>query len=244
MATVLRHFVFKHPLFKKQKTAFGIVFTESVYFLWWEFLRRHEGYRKTCESGGIGKFSDLYRDFGDVFSVDFKKWWSENDRGAHLFAEPPIPLTVTVVTPEEVAELPPEAAQGLLLVAVPLRLSKNDIKKRINKILKAKHHRTRGQRLFKDSRALYPVDSSVNIHAMKLILATYDLRMANPNMTLWQIGHELKLGTVLTAQELAAGNQRQNRDKKNRLAAAASRKLKQAKKVIDGVGRGKFPVLT
>lgn len=244
MATVLRHFVFKHPLFKKEKTAFGTVYTNSVYFLWWEFLRRNEGYRKTCETGGKGKFSDLYSDFGDVISVDFKRWWLEDDRGARLFAEPAIPMTVTTLTVQEVSELSPEAENaGLILIAVPLRLSKSTIKKKVNNILKLKHKRKRGQRLFQDSQALYPVRSSVNIHAMKLILATYDLRMANPKMPLWRIGHELRLGTVLTAQELAAEGRKQNIDKKNRLAAAASRKLKQAKMVIEGVGKGYFPAL-
>lgn len=244
MATVLRHFVFKHPLFKKEKTAFGIKWQDSVYYIWWEFLRRHEGYRKTCEAGGRGKFSDLYSDFGDVSSADFKKWWSEGDRGARLFAEPAIPMTVTTLTAQEAASLPPESeAAGLLLIAVPLRLSKSEIKKRVNKILKAKHKRKRGQRLFQDSQALYPVRSSVNIHAMKSILATYDLRQNNPKMPLWRIGHELKLGTTLTTQELAAEGRKQNIDKKNRLAAAASRKLKQAKFLIVGVGRGQYPVL-
>jgi hypothetical protein len=154
-------------------------------------------------------------------------------------------MTVTTLTVQEASELPPEAENaGLILIAVPLRLSKSSIKKKINSILKLKHKRKRGQRLYQDSQALYPVRSSVNIHAMKSILATYDLKMRNPEMPLWRIGHELKLGTILTAQELAAEGRKQNTDKKNRLASAASRKLNQAKKVIDGVGRGKFPVLT
>jgi hypothetical protein len=244
MAQVVRHFVFKHPLFKKEKTAFGVRWQDSVYYLWWEFLRRHEGYRKTCEVGGKGQFAGLYKDFGNVFAGDFKTWWSTGDRGAGLFAEPAIPMTVTALTVEEAAALPSDASEaGLLLIAVPLRLSKSEIKKKINSLLMKKHDRKRGERLFEDSRALYPVASSVNIHATKLILATYDMRMNNPSMPLWRIGHELKLGTTLTAQELASDGRKQNIDKKNRLAAAASRKLKQAKLVIEGVGKGQFPVL-
>ena len=68
----------------------------SIYYFWWEFLRRHEGYRDCCERGGAGKYKNLYSDFGDVHAYDTKdfwKWWSEKieanlTRGQYLFAEP------------------------------------------------------------------------------------------------------------------------------------------------------------
>src|ERR1700676_4105430 len=89
-----RHFLFKHPLFRKPHTALGIEWRKSVYYLWWEFLRRHEGYRKTCEQGGNGQYARLYADFGDIHASDFKGWWRTGDRGASLFAEPPLPMDV------------------------------------------------------------------------------------------------------------------------------------------------------
>ena len=50
-------------------------------------LRHHDGFRKTCESAGRGKYADLYADFGNVHKGDFWSWWTEH---AELFAEPPI----------------------------------------------------------------------------------------------------------------------------------------------------------
>jgi hypothetical protein len=47
----------------------------SVYYFWWEYLRRHAGYRATCAKGGRGEFANLYRDFGDIHSTDFPTWW-------------------------------------------------------------------------------------------------------------------------------------------------------------------------
>jgi hypothetical protein len=47
----------------------------SVYYFWWEYLRRHEGYRTTCANGGNGEFANLFRDFGDIHSTDFPTWW-------------------------------------------------------------------------------------------------------------------------------------------------------------------------
>ena len=96
-----RHFVHKHPLFTSKKSTQGLPWNESVYYMWWEFLRRHEGYMRTCENGGTGRYSSLYEDFGDVHSADFKTWWSKNDRGARLFAEPATPKNIAVMSPDE-----------------------------------------------------------------------------------------------------------------------------------------------
>lgn len=56
-----------------------------MFYYWWEYLQRHDGYRETCEAGGIGQYAKLYADFGDVHSGDFWSWWAKHD---HLFAEP------------------------------------------------------------------------------------------------------------------------------------------------------------
>jgi len=31
----------------------------SVYYYWWEYLRRHEGYRQCCAQGGKGEYAKL-----------------------------------------------------------------------------------------------------------------------------------------------------------------------------------------
>jgi hypothetical protein len=47
----------------------------SVYYYWWEYLRRHEGYRDTCQADGQGLHSELYSVFGNVRADDFHTWW-------------------------------------------------------------------------------------------------------------------------------------------------------------------------
>lgn len=47
----------------------------SVYYYWWEYLRRHDGYRETCRLQGKGEYAELYRWFGDVHTVAFHDWW-------------------------------------------------------------------------------------------------------------------------------------------------------------------------
>jgi hypothetical protein len=47
----------------------------SVYYFWWEYLRRHDGYRETCLNGGVGEYAELYGSFGDVHATGFNDWW-------------------------------------------------------------------------------------------------------------------------------------------------------------------------
>lgn len=47
----------------------------SVYYYWWEYLRRNAEYRATCEANGQGSHEELYRWFGNVHATDFHTWW-------------------------------------------------------------------------------------------------------------------------------------------------------------------------
>lgn len=47
----------------------------SVYYYWWEYLRRHSGYRDTCQNAGEGEYAVLYKAFGNVHAGDFESWW-------------------------------------------------------------------------------------------------------------------------------------------------------------------------
>src|SRR5262249_16591704 len=90
-----RNFPYQSPTFGTKKHPKSG--KDSVYYWWWEYLRRNPQYRKTCESGGLGPLADLYKDFGDVRNDNFKAWWKENDRGAMLFARPPAEVSVRVL---------------------------------------------------------------------------------------------------------------------------------------------------
>ena len=243
--TVPRHFTVRHPLFRRKELKSGIWWDSSVYYLWWEFLRRHEGYKKTCENGGNGKYAELYADFGNVHEGTFKEWWTKGGRGARLFAEPPLPISVVALTSKEIDALPEDwDLRSLLIVAIPLNLPKRFIQQRLRNLLVRHHNRKRGQRTLRESRALYPIAEHFNVHSLKKMLELYDLEQSQPEMRLWQIGQRLQLGATLTTDELNGAGGRKNPvavAKKNVLAVAASKKLKAAKSIIEGVGHGVFP---
>jgi hypothetical protein len=180
-----------------------------------------------------------------VHGVNFKEWWTKDDRGARLFAEPPLPSNVMTLTSDGVDALPKEwDPQSLLVVVIPLHLRKRYIQQTLTKLLSKHHKRKQGQRTFKESLARYPIATQFKTSSLKSILAVYDLRHSQPDLTLWEIGQKLSLTTRLTEAELSAGRGRESGAavaKKSVLAVAASKKLKLAKRIIEGVGKRIFP---
>jgi hypothetical protein len=243
-STFQRHFAFKHPRFRSDRSGAGVWWENSVYYLWWEFLCRHEGYKDTCLNGGKGKYAKLYADFGNVHNVSFKDWWVKKDRGAMLFAEPLLPNSMSTIDLDQVESIKTAwQSRAIMVVVVPLTLRKRFILKRFNELLSKHHTRRRGQRTFRESRALYPIARQFNIHGLKTTLAAYDLRSSS-KMTLWEIAQEVGFGKRLTKEELASNtNTPTTKNKKSKLSIAASKKIALADKIIDGVGRGVFPAI-
>ena len=227
--TFQRHFAFKHPLFRKTKTSSGIKWQESVYYLWWEFLRRHDGYEKTCNHLGKGKYAKLYRDFGNVHAGGFKEWWTKDDRGARLFAEPAIPQSVVRLTKDDLATFCLEwDGENVLVFAAPLFLPKRPIQRSIARLLKQHHPRKRGERTIKESRALYPVSGQFNFFSLRRALAVYDLKKSQPTIKHWEIAQRLGFTTTLRENEIGGRGQTAAEaiGKKNTMSAASSNSQK------------------
>ncbi len=244
MTVFLRHFAHPHPLFRKTKTRSGIAWQESVYYLWWEYLRRHEGYKQTCEKKGRGRYAALYKSFGDVHTIDFHSWWIKNGRGAQLFAEPAVPISVASLTQDDLEQVRRYwDDSSMLIIAVPLNLPKRFIEQKMKTILDAHHAGKRGIRRNKESRALFPITNQFSFHSLQRALAVYDLKGQKPDLKLWEIAQQLKLTVTLDAEEIASrGKQTPTAiEKKNTMSVAVSRKLKQAETIIENVGKGLFP---
>ena len=240
-----RHFRHKHPLFRKLSSKTGVSHIQSPYFFWWEFLRRHEGYKITCSNNGAGAFSALYKDFGDVHSKSFREWWSEDERGAKLFAEPTNPVGLGFIKLSDLEGMKTEVETGsVLLLAIPSTMDKKSIIEIFEKLLRRMHSRSRGERDIFNSHAMYQITSQYTSLSLQKTLEAFDLSESDPKPKLWEIGQKLKLGDTLTKDELAQkrGNISPTvKNKQNQLSVAASKKIKTAKALIHGVGLGIFP---
>ena len=229
-------FAYKHPTFGRTKDEkSGERYKNTVYYLWWEFLRRSEVYRKCCASAGKGKMKNIYQDFGNVFLSDFKTWWQTNQQGAYLFAEHLRPkMSLVKVMPDA------SVACQVLVVQVPLALPKRFLTAEFQKLLSVHHSGKRGRRNNESSNARYPVTGHIDTVALQKCLRVYDMRFANPKMALWQITQECK-AIKRDAFIVAGDTQGIITNKKLILANTASRLVKKAMLIIRNTERGKFP---
>lgn len=109
----------------------------SVYYFWWQFLRRHEGYKDCCNRRGAGIYKALYADFGDVHAYEtegFWEWWSEKredgiNRGEYLFAEPTARSIKPVVGSFN------DQTSDTLVVEIPLEVRTSYLVRRLRDIL-------------------------------------------------------------------------------------------------------------
>lgn len=236
-------FMTKAPVFGDAKGRKGVFWNQSAYYFWWAFLRLHEGYTETCKNGGRGKYKALYQDFSDVHATDFKEWWQLRNadgvtRGAVLFAEPHAPAKVEALSKEQVLELLDKGIEDeVLLISIPMAYSRREISKRLGKVIREHHGRKRGQKRLSESKARYKLLSIPETDSIEKVLKCYTLRRDNPKEPLWKIAQLARIGDR-SAYALAENDAHA----KASLTAAASRKLRHAEMIIDGVGRGVFPV--
>lgn len=104
--------------------------TESPYYWWFMFLRLNADYKTTCEAGGVGKCADIYKDLGDVYSVNFKQWWTDK---AYLFSEPKKGYRMKVAT--DISEIAPFNDSEVLNLVVPLTWSQRSLKKAFSQLV-------------------------------------------------------------------------------------------------------------
>jgi hypothetical protein len=234
----LRHFPYKHPTFgtsKNPKTSSH--WKVSVYYWWYEYLKRNEDYRKTCAQNGKGKCAKLFEDFGDVSKLEFKQWWTENDRGAVLFAEQPT-SSIRVLMPDVVNQ-GVFLKENTLVLEVPLNLPMSFLVKDFRKVVSKRHAGKRGKKHIRASKILFQATGKVDVAFLEIALMVLDAKKATPKKPFWQIAQDLQLGGVnrIAANDTPAAIT----DKKNVLAATASRYYRKANEMIKRAGEGRFP---
>lgn len=237
MTFQLRHFAYPHPVFGRSKADKGLnKYENSVYFLWWEFLRRNVDYEKCCKSDGKGRLKRLYADFGNVHATDFKTWWQTDSRGSNLFAEEVLPKFEVISDHSEATK-----DSQVVYLRVPLMLPKRYLTKQFQEILNKHHQGKRGVRSNKNSTAKYPITGHVDTLALQKCLAVYDARKAEPKKPMWQIALECK---VVSTRDMAINQKTGEPTSGDKLVFAntVNRLLRKAERIINGTAEGRFPV--
>lgn len=119
----------------------GVFYEESVYYYWFEFLKLSKKYKAACDADGKG-MKRLYKNFGNVFEVDFMDWWETknskgHDRGALLFGDEIITKMDRFISIDEAIDMR-EAfdSDSCKLLAVPLTATKKEISRLFTLLLR------------------------------------------------------------------------------------------------------------
>jgi hypothetical protein len=241
-----RHFAHPSPLFGTKNKPLGpAAWEESIYYLWFEYLRRNEDYRRTCENGGKGKCAKIYKDFGDV-RQDFKTWWQTNDHGATLFAEP-YEQSIEVLTDAVVISTPRDRT---LVLSIPLDMPSTYLVKRFKEILDKHHAGKQGVKVntTSKSKALYPTTTDrIAVDFLKKALEVWDARQAYPDKSYVELALDLKLSPnnhIKRDKDGKIPRGKYHANQKNILAATLGRYLRKADAAIANTGLGRFPDYT
>jgi len=149
-----------------------VFYEKSVYYYWFEYLRRNEDYKQHCEEkNGNKQIAKLYDDFGDIYSVDFRKWWK--DVGQALFCEKEDLERIQIIKDRDALNL---SSDDVLNIAVPLNKNIEWLERQYLKLIREKQRqlsiRKRGAL---NSNAKYSLaTSNADADKLRLYLKVYD----------------------------------------------------------------------
>jgi len=237
------HFIYKHPLFgKRKKTESGVWFERSVYYLWYEYLRRNEKYKAYCENKkGTKTIAKLYEDFGDIHSVGFKSWWRE--RGRFLFCEQVDLQRVEEISSTE--EYEEYQADEVLTIAIPINKNVAWLRQQINdKIwLKRKEYGVGSRQTA--STSLYPLHTTADIPSLIKALRVWDEYTDGNRQRQLRGDRKRSLLEVGVALDKRSRQQRELDDTEGAWEISTKQMIfrlnKTAKHLIENVGKGSFP---
>ena len=156
--------------------------TDSIYYLWFEYLKRSEKYKTACANNGKG-MKKLYKDFGNVFEYEgvegFWSWW--NERGQYLFGIESKQEIVEFDNADEVF-----GYDDYKLVAIPTNLTKTTIKKRLNKLIAEMEVNPTAEQTAKYSIA----QTKVDVASLQSCLMAFDLKQQG--LDILDIGLQVK----------------------------------------------------
>lgn len=222
----------------------------SIYYFWWEFLRRHEGYKDCCMRGGQGSHSRLYADFGDVHAygtADFWSWWTDKlengeTRGALLFAEPSARKV-------EVKVKGSNTEADTLLVEIPLEVRTTYLVRAFRKLLEDHSDQVTAARRI--SRARYPVAASVRLVSLYQALRVWDIwaehgrtkkKYEIADLAGVYVNRVVNGETIETLKRRDLPYRDVQNEVRRRQVMAVNRYLAAAQDYIENVGRGLFPL--
>ena len=208
----------------------------SIYYWWWAFLKRNPDYQRTCANSGNGMFAGLYKDFGNIFELDFLTWWQCRQG---LFAE-----KMSLIEQADAHPLDPT-----LLYQIDPQRPLTQIQEEIKALHMHAHAIMPAAPPKQTSTAKYPIYTNVSAHTLHKVLTIWDLRCAHPDTSAYDLGVLAGFrANILAPPEYGETRTRaaiktdaHNKQARTGIANQTNRYLRTAEQYIDNVGRGEFP---
>ena len=225
-------------------------------------MRLSKTYWLLCKTSGAynartkdERLARIYAKFGNVYDCTFDEWWKR--RGAHLFQEQKEPPKVIEIA-HDLSNLTAWRDQ-MVLVDIPLALSRVTIQRKISEILK-KHQLERPGNKLELSQSDFPINPvRYRLHTLQVMHEVYclhreliakpvALNTLNPKVyerdferraDLFRIG---KLLGISLHNRYLTGSADEIHHKQNRMRATVGRFLSRANLLIANVEYGGFPV--
>ena len=204
---------------------FEVWYEDSIYYLWFEYLRRSKKYWFACKKNGVG-MEKLYADFGDVFKDSFDEWFAtdlgEITRGKYLFGYKMARPTFEVFNAEQFGRLD---LNDYFVVAINKLANKKKTLKQVGRIWDSKEV---NKKVNLKTVLYLPNSNTHNINSLKEYLKIYDAKLLG--LKHWECvakARGLKFDTVI----------KEDREYFNIIASKA---LKKAKKLIALTEQGQF----
>ena len=178
-----------------------------------------------------------YRDFGDVFKLEFSQWWLRH--GRKIFAETkPFKKTRQIESSGELDSLTWDSKNKIIL-EVPLTLRRQTVIRQVSRLIKLAYE-GREIDVFKSSTAKRMIlKSKMRMSTVENLLRVLETRNKNPQLKLWEVGELAGVELDLLAR---------NKDEEyslalehRRMTIAVSRLLRQARYLVTNAGYGRFP---
>ena len=148
--------------------------TNSPYYYWFIFLKLNDDYKKTVQAKGKGKCADLYKDFGDIYKLNFKEFWRMY---AHLFAEPRKKYTMYIAN--NINEIAPFDSDEVVNLVVPLNFNQRSLKKYFTQLILKRVPKGKKGINVDASSAKYKINGRWRIDALEMAYKVYKERKAN-----------------------------------------------------------------
>lgn len=205
-------------------------------YWWYESLRLNDEYRYCCQHQGKGPLSGLYRDFGDVFELDFPQWWMRH--GRKIFTETkPFKKVRQIETQQQLEKTAWD--KNKLLIEIPLTLRKQTSMRQIGKLLKKAYEGREIDVMAQSTARRKIIKSKIRMSTVQQLLRVLQVRNENPTLTLNQVGVKAGIELDLMArnkdEEITVAMERR------RMTIAVARLLSQARNLVTNAGLGKFP---